>query len=583
MQFLQVFFQFLIFFFNYKNIYTYIYIYIYIYIYLYNFFLLIYQILDLEHNLYNQVILQNQLLNKNDQYLKAKIKIKFLFFKLYNNNMGVYKYNIIQYLSKKQKNYIEINCDDMYFLFVKKQQQVHENLLKYYEYVKKKCITEKQKQTFKKFLQPPQNLINAEYIINETTTNNQNIDKQNDLNYILQNRYKTTDPENITHAILNESNLIGIQILQIWYKCLDLFKISPQYCLYFFNLEYQKEEKERNQIYIIKQNPSTNQVSEQNEKTAQKTRQKIQNYQFKGIRKIEQIQPSIKPENHPLIFEETIIKKEDKINKKNIKEQIHLFILVHGFQGNSFDMKVFRNYLTYLYPESLFLSSNCNEDSTVGDIQEMGKNLANEIINFIQETCQVDILSRISFIGFSLGGIIIRAALPYLEDYSQKMYSFITLSSPHLGFMYNSNIIIEAGLWFLKRWKKSECLQQLSLTDHNEIEECFLYKLSQYKGIGWFKNICLASSFQDRYAPFDSARIQLTKEGLNSEKGKRYTEMTKNILDQINADFFNRLDVHFDIQERNFDTIIGRTAHIQFIECQYLIKLIVSNYDILLK
>ena len=135
-------------------------------------------------------------------------------------------------------------------------------------------------------------------------------------------------------------------------------------------------------------------------------------------------------------------------------------------------MKIFKNYLNYLYPEALFLSSNCNEDSTIGDIYEMGKSLANEIIYFIQDNCQGDILSRyikiyiythlyinrISFVGFSLGGIIIRSALPHLQEYSLKMYTFITLSSPHLGFMYNSNFIIEAGIWFLKRWKKSVCL-----------------------------------------------------------------------------------------------------------------------------
>ena len=32
-----------------------------------------------------------------------------------------------------------------------------------------------------------------------------------------------------------------------------------------------------------------------------------------------------------------------------------------------------------------------------------------------------------------MGGIIVRAALPHLEKFKDKMYSFITLSSPHLG------------------------------------------------------------------------------------------------------------------------------------------------------
>lgn len=90
------------------------------------------------------------------------------------------------------------------------------------------------------------------------------------------------------------------------------------------------------------------------------------------------------------------------------------------------------------------------------------------------------------------------------------MFNFITLSSPHLGYMYNQSTIIDAGMWFLKTWKKSICLQQLRMTDQKDIEQCKLYKLSQEKGLEWFKNIIFVSSYQDMYAPFDSARIQIS-------------------------------------------------------------------------
>ena len=67
-------------------------------------------------------------------------------------------------------------------------------------------------------------------------------------------------------------------------------------------------------------------------------------------------------------------------------------------------------------------------------------------------------LARISFIGHSLGGLIIRAALPHLEEYKDKFYTYISLSSPHLGYMYNSNTLFNAGMWFLKKWRKSVSL-----------------------------------------------------------------------------------------------------------------------------
>jgi len=35
-------------------------------------------------------------------------------------------------------------------------------------------------------------------------------------------------------------------------------------------------------------------------------------------------------------------------------------------------MKLLKNYLNYLHPESMFLCSSINEDSTEGDINEMG-------------------------------------------------------------------------------------------------------------------------------------------------------------------------------------------------------------------
>lgn len=118
-------------------------------------------------------------------------------------------------------------------------------------------------------------------------------------------------------------------------------------------------------------------------------------------------------------------------------------------------------------------------------------------------------LGRISFIAHSLGGIIVRAALPHLEEHKDKFYNYFTLSSPHLGYMYNTSSIVDAGMWFLKTWRKSICLQQLRMSDSptGNLEDCCLYKLSQTPGLTWFKHIVLVSSYQDAYAPFNSARI----------------------------------------------------------------------------
>ena len=33
------------------------------------------------------------------------------------------------------------------------------------------------------------------------------------------------------------------------------------------------------------------------------------------------------------------------------------------------------------------------------------------------------------------------------------------------------------------------------MSDNKNLEECFLYKLSEMKGLGWFKHIVLVSSY----------------------------------------------------------------------------------------
>lgn len=156
-------------------------------------------------------------------------------------------------------------------------------------------------------------------------------------------------------------------------------------------------------------------------------------------------------------------------------------MLCHGFQGNSFDMRLVKNNISMLHKQTLFLCATSNEDMTDGEIEDMGVRLSEEVRSYIKEWCPGPNLGRLSFIGHSLGGLIIRAALPYLEEYKDKMHLFMTFSSPHLGYLYNPNKIIDAGLWLLKKWKKSTCLGQLSLTDNKNYEETLIYRLSEYK------------------------------------------------------------------------------------------------------
>lgn len=97
---------------------------------------------------------------------------------------------------------------------------------------------------------------------------------------------------------------------------------------------------------------------------------------------------------------------------------------------------------------------------TEGSIEVMGENLSQEVKKFIKEWCysrdgKTLYLQKLSFIGHSLGGLIIRSALPMLEEFKGFMHGYMSLGSPHLGYMYNTNSLIDAGMWVLKRLKKS--------------------------------------------------------------------------------------------------------------------------------
>jgi len=208
----------------------------------------------------------------------------------------------------------------------------------------------------------------------------------------------------------------------------------------------------------------------------------------------------------------------------------------------------------------------------------MGKRLAEEVERFINDKWPRGDLKRLSFIGHSLGGVIIRAALPHLKRHKDKMYSYMSFSSPHLG-CSNGSKLISTGIAVIKKWYNSKCLQQLSLSDAKNIKDTFLYKLSMQEGLNWFKNIGLVCSYQDTYSPFDSSRIQVSNKTMNDKQnGSHFIAMASNVLGRLQSSILYRIDVNFHIPKKDFDSIIGRKAHINFLEHQALLRMIIFRY-----
>ncbi|XP_077991371.1 protein FAM135A-like [Glandiceps talaboti] len=259
-------------------------------------------------------------------------------------------------------------------------------------------------------------------------------------------------------------------------------------------------------------------------------------------------------------------------------DDTHLIICVHGLDGNMADLRLVRTYIELGLPGAKmeFLMSEKNQMDTFADFSVMTDRLVGEILYYI------DVYSlnptRISFIGHSLGNIIIRSVLtrPEMKPWLDKMHTLLSLSGPHLGTMYNSSALVNTGMWFMQKWKKSGSLLQLALKDHSDPRETFVYKLSQKPGLELFKNVVLIGSLQDRYVPYHSARIEMCKNAMKDSSiyGAIYGEMINNILKPVIKDEninFVRYDVVHALQN-TANSLIGRAAHIAVLDSEIFIE-----------
>ncbi|KAL5054602.1 hypothetical protein RYX36_035284 [Vicia faba] len=273
---------------------------------------------------------------------------------------------------------------------------------------------------------------------------------------------------------------------------------------------------------------------------------------------------------------------------------LRVVVFVHGFQGNHLDLRLVRNQWLLIDPDMQFLMSEANEEKTSGDFREMGFRLAKEVISFLKK--KMDKASRrgnlkdikLSFVGHSIGNLIVRTALAesMMEPYLRYLYTYVSISGPHLGYMYSSNSLFNSGLWLLKKLKGTQCIHQLTFTDDPDLENTFIYNLSKEKTLEHFRNVFLLSSPQDGYVPYHSARIELCPAASSdfSKRGKIFLQMLNNCLDQIRSFSEHRVimrcDVNFNASSygRNLNTLIGRAAHIEFLESDIFAKFIMWSF-----
>jgi hypothetical protein len=300
----------------------------------------------------------------------------------------------------------------------------------------------------------------------------------------------------------------------------------------------------------------------------------------------------------------------------------HVVVFIHGLGGTIHDTRLLRAHLKLHHPGLVCYSiSSVQGKDTENDILENGVKIAQEIGTFIREKLPEDGLTigRLSFVSFSLGGLLARVAIRHsslrslVEEYG---YAFISFSSPHLGVRYGSSLV-SAGMFVIRQYKPSPALSQLMLLDSTDSRECLLYFLcegswdvdsivqvegdvcasraalirhnmsSESNGslFSRFSHVCLLASHQDNYSPFDSCLSQFSRRALEDVVGgSSYCEMARSFYGisggdkAINAGIerrFSKINVtFFSLEESSrllsIEGIIGRDAHVSFLESEPL-------------
>ena len=227
----------------------------------------------------------------------------------------------------------------------------------------------------------------------------------------------------------------------------------------------------------------------------------------------------------------------------------HVVVLVHGFAGSLQDLRLIRAHLSAVAPNAHTVVSSANHGRTsTSSLEEMGARLATETAAAMEHleaegwpvrgggrrprcaataaaeaAARESARPRLSFVGHSMGCLVIRAAMthPALAPHLDRLHAFLSVSGPHLG--YGGDAASRAPGCFAPRrsafeWalrafgrvaSRAECLREMTFSDARRPEEGYLWRLAHdpRASLGKFRHVVLVSSPQDGYVPRGSARV----------------------------------------------------------------------------
>lgn len=188
----------------------------------------------------------------------------------------------------------------------------------------------------------------------------------------------------------------------------------------------------------------------------------------------------------PKITRKSNLESEASDNSFLHKEKRHCVFLCHGYNGEASDMKHIYNTILNKDPGTFVYSCSTVEKNRKKGIIHLGEMIADEIMDEIEKVEEDAYPEKITLIGYSMGGLVLRAALPYLKKYKKRFHAFITLATPHIGYLSTENKLLTAGMWVAGTFNVNTTIAEIRMADSTKTEDCVLYKLSEHPGLEWF-------------------------------------------------------------------------------------------------
>lgn len=254
----------------------------------------------------------------------------------------------------------------------------------------------------------------------------------------------------------------------------------------------------------------------------------------------------------------------------------HLVVLVHGFKGSEFDLRLFKSRLENGHRHLKCFNSSVNVGVENVSISALGANLAKEVREYVMVK-RLQFIRKVSFIGHSLGGLIVRAAIPCLPEFQNYFHAYVSLGSPHLGMINSHSILMQAGFTLFKKVTGNNLLQQLDLSDAPRLEDTELYKLSQSKGLDSMRHVVFIGAREDGYGCIESAIVEPGDRIRALKEGPKLKAMADAINGNVKRPTFSKVNMEVQFAQRNLDWFIGRTPHILLIDNEEVVAAILTR------